>query len=140
MRGFDTVLNHKSKPQLLEDPDKSLSLILQHDRVLTGLSFFFFSPACWLLSAASFLPPVPDCFGPLQVCCRVPGAGWLGGWPAEGDRLHGIGGKRGIMLPDTCGEALPACRSPHLCGQLHSSALRTEVFQSYPLPSVEVTW
>lgn len=90
IRTFNIILNHKSKPQLLEDPDESLSLILQHDHVLTGLFFSL------LVASISLLPPVSDRFGSWQISCLFPGAGWL-----VRDRQRGIDytesvGKRGL--------------------------------------------
>lgn len=86
IRTFDIILNHKSKPQLLEDPTKSLSLILQHDHVFTGLFFSL------LVASISFLPPVSDRFGSWQ----IPGAGWLVGGRQRGIDYTESVGKRGL--------------------------------------------
>lgn len=104
IRTFNIILNHKSKPQLLEDPDESLSLILQLDHVLTGLFFSLLVASISLFLTTSF-----GSFWLLTDLLPVSRSRLAGGWPAEGDRLHRIGGKKGIVLPDTCGErCLPA--------------------------------
>lgn len=71
------ILNHKSEPQLLEDPDKSLSWILQHQHVLTGLFGFFFSLLVAIISLS--LTTTFGLFWPFAGLLQVAGAGWVAG-------------------------------------------------------------